>query len=92
MLSRERGQWSAHSKDASLWFQELAARYQVCTNRRVSEFAVKLGTEAHKVPERFGSETDALLGNVRENPVVLRGVRFLECSTQLLGQPRSSDD
>ena len=92
MLGRERGQWSAHTTDASLWYQELAARYQICTNRRVSEFAVKLGTEAHKVPENFGRETDDLLVNVRENPAVLRGVRFLECSTQLHGRPRSPDD
>lgn len=90
MLSRESGQWSSTSNDFTSWYQELAARYHVCTDPMVSAFAVKLVREAYGVPKYFGKETDRLLDALRDCPAVLRGVRFLECVSKFPRKQHSS--
>ncbi len=69
----------------SMWYVKLVNDH-VCTDRRLSEFAFSLATEAHRVPEVFESDLGKLLNDVRENPAVLRGARFLECAVQLARQ------
>ena len=76
--------------ELSQWYSELAARYQVNSDRKLSEFALMLGTRPHLLPGTFGNELDTLLDAVRGNPTVLRGARFLACaghSSANLGAP-----
>ncbi|MCY3880395.1 MAG: hypothetical protein OXF74_14610 [Rhodobacteraceae bacterium] len=58
-------------------YVDLAKRYHVCTDAGLAEFAFILATEAHRIPEQFGSDIDGFLNSIRENPSVLRGARFL---------------
>ena len=79
MLRRECDQSNGIVRHKSSWYAELANRYHVCTDTKLSEFAFALATEAHRVPEIFGDDLEMLLNAVRENPAVLRGARFLQC-------------
>lgn len=69
----------------STWYVKLANNH-MCTDPRLSVFAFSLATEAHRVPEVFESDLGKLLNDIRENPAVLRGARFLECAVQLARQ------
>ena len=73
----------------SRWYSELAARYDVSTDRVLSDFALRLGTEAHLLPRMFGKELDTLLDAVRGNRAILRGARFLACAIQSKDQSES---
>ena len=87
MLRRECEQSNGSVHQKSRWYAELANRYHVCTDARLSAFAFSLATEAHRVPEIFGSELERLVDAVRQKPTVLRGARFLECVTTLKREP-----
>ena len=87
MLRHECEQSRGNVRDKSAWYAELADRYHVCADARLSAFAFCLATEAHRVPEIFGNDLEALVDSVRENPAVLRGARFLECAVSLTQEP-----
>ena len=87
MLRRECDQSNGIVRHKSSWYAELANRYHVCTDTRLSEFAFGLATEAHRVPELFFSDLESLVAAVRQNPAVLRGARFLECAVSLTRKP-----
>ena len=87
MLRRECEQSIGDVRHNSTWYAELANKYNVCTDPTLSAFAFCLAMEAHRVPEIFETNLDKLLVAVRENPAVLRGARFLECTASLARQP-----
>lgn len=76
-LRREYGRLSEDPDQASQWYSELAARYHVSTEWRLCDFALKLASKAHPLPNIFGSELDGMLSAIQSNPVILRGARFL---------------
>ena len=59
------------------WFAELAVRYGVCPNRKLSEFALRLASEPYRLWHLFGPELDGLLSQMIGNPALLRGSRLL---------------
>ncbi len=83
MLRRGCEQTNENVRHRSGWYAELAKKYHVCTDTRLSEFAFSLATEAHRVSEIFDSDLESLVDAVRQNPAVLRGARFLECAVSL---------
>ncbi len=89
VLRRQCGQAVYNSAEMSRWYSELAARYDVSTDRVLSDFALRLGTEAHLLPRMFGKELDTLLDAVRGNRAILRGARFLACAIQSKDQSES---
>ena len=87
MLRRECEQSIGGVRLNSTSYVELANKYHVCTDPTLPAFAFSLAMEAHRVPEIFETNLDKLLVAVRENPAVLRGARFLECTASLARQP-----
>ena len=87
VLRRDCEQSNGSVRQKSRWYAELANRYHVCTDARLSAFAFSLATEAHRVSDIFGSELESLVVAVRQEPAVLRGARFLECATTLKRKP-----
>ena len=85
MLSRECEKSNARYNSA--WYTELANRYHVCTDPRLSAFAFNLATDAHRVPKISGSDLESLVEALRQNPAVLRGARVLECATTVKRKP-----
>ena len=82
MLRCEYTRMDGNLTQTSQWYSDLAARYQVSTDRKLSDFALRLSVEPHLIPGMFGAELDAMLNAVRGNPVILRGARFLAVASQ----------
>lgn len=59
------------------WFSEVAARYQVCSNRGLCEFALQLASRPHHLVDLPATLLDGLFLDIRNNSVLLRGARFL---------------
>lgn len=62
---------------ASQWYGELAARYGVCKDQEIVDFALRLASKPYRLPSHFGLQLDDLFNQIGENPTVLRGARFL---------------
>ena len=77
----------SNTRHTSAWYTELATRYHVSTDTKLSAFAFSLATNAHRVPQIFGNELKSLVEAIRQNPAVLRGARILECATTLKRKP-----
>ena len=87
VLRRQYAQAVSDPAEMSKWYTELTARYHISTDHKLSDFAFRLGTEAHVLPLMFGSELDALLNAVRGDPAVVRGARFLACAIHSKANP-----
>ena len=85
MLSRECEKSNARYNSA--WYTELANKYHVCTDARLSAFAFNFATDAHRVPKISSSDLESLVEALRQNPAVLRGARVLECATMVKRKP-----
>jgi len=60
------------------WFAEAARRYGVCTDRKLSDFALKLAQmPASFVDDLEPDELEAGLREMRDHPAILRGARML---------------
>jgi len=67
-------------KDLSLVsdrYSELAKKHSVCGNRELCDFALALAGEPDRFPRVLEHDLDKKLGEVRKNPTVLRGARFI---------------
>ncbi len=70
--------------EGSQWYADLAARYRVSSDRKLSAFALRLASEPYRLPHLFGPELDGLHNQIKGNPALLRGARFLAllCANQ----------
>ena len=82
MLRREYIKMDENLAHTSQLYSDMAARYQVSTDRKLSDFALRLSVEPHLILGMFGAELDAMLNAVRSNPAILRGARFLASASQ----------
>lgn len=64
------------NSDATNWYAELCKRYDVCKNRTLCEFAIRLAFEPRKMSRTYGSKLDELAKEAASNPEVVRGARF----------------
>lgn len=76
-LSREYEKIDENPDQAEQWYSDLAIRYHVSTDPKLCDFAFRLGTEPHLLSKMSGSEQDGMLNDIRDNPAILRGARFL---------------
>ena len=60
---------------ASAWFVDAAARSNVCRDRVLSEFALRLASRPLEVIDH--SSLEAMLSKLANNPAILRGARLL---------------
>ncbi len=58
-------------------YSMLAQTYQICDNQSVSEFALLLAKEPHKVREVYGSELNTAFKELSKYPAIFRGARML---------------
>lgn len=62
--------------DAKSWYAELCQRYNICKNRILCEFAIRLAFEPRRMSQHYGSRMDDLAKEAASNPEVVRGARF----------------
>jgi hypothetical protein len=77
ILRRDHGRVEAGSTAGIQWFADVAARYQVCSDRGLSEFALRLGSEPHRMASVPRPVLDRLLTEIQDKTILLRGARFL---------------
>ena len=58
-------------------YSALAAKHSVCGNRELCDFALALAGGPDWIPGMLGHDLDKKLGEIRKNPTVLRGARFI---------------
>jgi len=62
--------------EAADWYAELCKRYNVCKNRALCEFAIRLAFEPRKMSSDYGAKLDQLAKDGASSPEVIRGARF----------------
>ena len=58
-------------------YSALAAQHSVCGNRELCDFALALAGGPDRFPGVLDHDLDKKLGEIRKNPTVLRGARFI---------------
>ena len=59
------------------WYADLAVRYGVCREPKVSKFALCIASQPQCVPTICGDLLEFLVSRVAETPAILRGARLL---------------
>lgn len=77
LLRRDHARFDSGSAAGIQWFAEVAARYKVCMDRGLCEFALKVGSEPHGLVSLPKPVLDQLLTEIKDKTILLRGARFL---------------
>ena len=80
-LVRNRSDVEAAPAQRTSWFAELAARYGVCSDRRLCEFALRLASQPQALSVRPLSELHTLVSQILNYSAILRGARLLALLT-----------
>jgi hypothetical protein len=76
-LSREFGRMESGTDIGTQWFVEVAARYQVCSDQGLCEFALQLASRPHRLVLIPASVLNELLIEIKKNSALMRGARLL---------------
>lgn len=87
VLHRQHSQMDGSVVQGARWFADVAARYKVCKDRELCEFALRLASQPHRLPAVYGGNLGHLLDQIAKSPAVLRGARLLA----LLSASRNGD-
>lgn len=77
VLQRDYSRMDDDIVQATNWFSDLAARYQICSDRELCKFALRLASQPDQLIQECDQELDNLLDNIITTPVILRGARLL---------------
>lgn len=77
VLRQDHSRMDGNAVQGARWFADVAARYKVCKDRNLCEFALRLASQPHRLPAACGGNLDHLLGQIAKNSAVLRGARLL---------------
>ncbi|MEF3696229.1 hypothetical protein [Desulfolutivibrio sp.] len=67
--------------EGARWFADRAASYGVCEDHTLSEFALRVASQPHRLPAAYGENLDQLLRQLADTPAILRGARLLALLT-----------
>jgi hypothetical protein len=77
VLRRDYERMDAGTVPGAQWFSELAARYQVSSDKGLCEFALQLASDPHRLLLVPKPVLDRLLSDIGQKTVLLRGARLL---------------
>ena len=77
VLRRDAGRMEADTGPGTQWYAEVAARYQVSSDKGLCEFALQLASDPPHLLRVPKPVLDGLLSDIRDKTVLLRGARFL---------------
>lgn len=77
ILRRDYERMEAGTNVGTQWFSEVAARYQVCSERGLCEFALQLASHPDNLLLYPEPALNGLLLEIKKNTVLLRGARLL---------------
>ena len=77
VLRRDYAKIEAGTGPGAQWYADVAARYQVCSERGLSEFALQLASNPCRLLHLPKPALDGLLLEIKANTVLLRGARLV---------------
>ena len=77
ILRRDQTKIEVSTGPGAEWFADVAARYQVCSEKGLCEFALQLASHPHNLILVPRPVLDALLSDIKDKTILLRGARFL---------------
>ncbi len=77
ILRRDYEKMEAGTGPETQWYAEVAKRYQVCSDRCLCEFALRLASQPHQLLLMPALELERLLRQIKDKTVLLRGARLL---------------
>lgn len=77
LLRRDHAKFDSGSAAGIQWFAEVADRYKVSSDKGLSEFSLRLGSEPHALASLPKPVLDRLLTEIKDKTILLRGARFL---------------
>jgi len=77
VLKRDHDRMDADTDSGTRWFADIAARYQVCSENGLCEFALQLASRPYHLLTVPTPVLDGLLRRITEKSVLLRGARLL---------------
>jgi hypothetical protein len=77
VLRRDYAQLNRDFPAGADWFADLAVRYGVCAERKVSKFALRMASQPQRIPTVYGDSLELLVSRTAETPAILRGARLL---------------
>ena len=81
VLARNRSNIEENSDQRTLRFSDAAARYKVCKDRKLCEFALRLASQPEALSVLPVTELNTLFSEIESNPEILRGARLLALLT-----------
>jgi len=77
LLRRDYSKFPLRSTEMMHWFTNVADRYQICSDKRLSESALRLALEPQSFISLAQPALDQMLLEFKDKTVLLRGARFL---------------
>ncbi|MGC2162271.1 MAG: hypothetical protein WA634_10205 [Silvibacterium sp.] len=77
ILRRDQTKIEAGTGPGAEWFADVAARYQVCSEKGLCEFALQLASHPHNLILVPGPVLNTLLSDIKDKTILLRGARLL---------------
>lgn len=77
MLAKNYSKMDRNASRGVLWFCNVASQFKIPKGRNLCEFALRLASQPHCLPEAYGSDLDRLLKEITNVPAILRGARLL---------------
>jgi len=77
ILRRDHMKVEAGAPAGIQWFADVAARYQINSDRGLSEFALQMASAPHGLVSLPKPVLDRLLTEIKDKTVLLRGARFI---------------
>lgn len=77
VLRQDHSRMDGNAAQGARWFAEVAARYKVCKDQKLCEFALRLASQPHRLSAACGANLDNLLRQIAYSPAILRGARLL---------------
>ena len=75
MLRRSAANISGGRGAVADWYVDLAARYDVSSDKTLCTLAIDIASRPHEVPHLYGERLPILIESIKENPLLLRGAR-----------------
>jgi len=77
ILSQNYSRMKEGINKVSRWYEDMAARFGVCEDRNLCNFALRLSCQSLNVSDTFNLELNQMIKKIKENPIILRGARLL---------------
>jgi hypothetical protein len=84
LLRRDYAKFELRSTEMMEWFADAANRYQICSDKRLSESALRLALEPQSFISLPRPSLEQLLTDFKDQAVLLRGARFLVLLSETL--------